>query len=138
MTCCARASHPGHDPMISYGSNQGTRIPCSRRHKPMISVGDGGSARTRTWDQGIMSPILLSLHGVQGLPAFGIALYIKDAGAECGRDPMTRHAAREQSLEGAPESSGYVLFIPDCGGQGHERGHISDRLSESCFEKKTH
>jgi hypothetical protein len=51
---------------------------------------------------------------------------------------MTRHAAREQSLEGAPESSGYVLFIPDCGGQGHERGHISDRLSESCFEKKTH
>ena len=80
----------------------------------------------------------MPLNEVQGLPAFGIALYIKDAGAECGRDPMTRHAAREQSLEGAPESSGYVLFIPDCGGQGHERGHISDRLSESCFEKKTH
>jgi hypothetical protein len=51
---------------------------------------------------------------------------------------MTRHAAREQSLEGVPESTGYVLFIPDCGGQGHERGHISDRLSECCFEKKTH
>ena len=43
---------------------------------------------------------------------------------------MTRHAAREQSLEGVPESTGYVLFIPDCGGQGQERGHISDRLSD--------
>ena len=53
--------------------------------------------------------------------------------AYLGGDPMTRHAAREQSLEGVPESSGYVLFIPDCGGQGHERGHISDRLSECCF-----
>jgi hypothetical protein len=50
--------------------------------------------------------------------------------AECGRDPMTRHAAREQSLEGVPESSGYVLFIPDSGGQGHEMGHISNCLSD--------
>ncbi len=43
---------------------------------------------------------------------------------------MTRHAAREQSLEGVPESSGNLLLIPDCGGQGQERGHISDRLSD--------
>jgi len=43
---------------------------------------------------------------------------------------MTRRAAREQSLEGVPESTGYVLFIPDCGGQGQESGHISDRLSD--------
>jgi|GEM_PF-6290662 len=43
---------------------------------------------------------------------------------------MTRHAAREQSLEGVPESTGYVLFISDCGGQGQERGHISDHLSD--------
>jgi hypothetical protein len=45
-------------------------------------------------------------------------------------DPMTRHAAREHSLEGVPESTGYVLFIPDCYGQSQERGHISDRLSD--------
>jgi len=78
-----------------------------------------------------MSPILLSLHEVQGLPAFGIALYIsRMTVAECGRYPMTRHAAGEQSLEGVPESSGYVLFIPDSGGQGHEMGHISNCLSD--------
>ena len=38
--------------------------------------------------------------------------------AERGRDPLTRPAAREHSLEGVPESTGYVLFIPDHGGQG--------------------
>ena len=52
----------------------------------------------------------MPLHEVQGLPAFGIALYIsRMTVAECGRDPMTRHAAGEQSLEGVPESTGYVL-----------------------------
>ena len=50
--------------------------------------------------------------------------------AERGRYPMTRHAAREHSLEGVPESSGYVLFIPDSGGQGHEMGHISNCLTD--------
>jgi hypothetical protein len=68
-------------------------------------------------------------------------IYLSMLAVERGRDPMTRHAAREQSLEGVPESTGYVLFIPDCGGQGEERGHISDRLSDrrscGCFEKKT-
>jgi len=56
-------------------------------------------------------------------------------------DPKTRHVAREQSLEDVPESTGYVLFIPDCDGQGQEWGHISDRLKlcrrGGCFEKKT-
>ena len=33
----------------------GTRVPRSRRHKAMNFKGDGGPARTRTWDQGIMS-----------------------------------------------------------------------------------
>jgi hypothetical protein len=68
-------------------------------------------------------------------------IYLSMQAVERGRDPMTRHAAREQSLEGMPESTGYVLFIPDCGGQGEERGHISDCLSDrrscGCFEKKT-
>jgi hypothetical protein len=49
--------------------------------------------------------------------------------AESGRDPLTQHTAREHSLEGVPESTGYVLFIPDFGGQGQERGHISDLLT---------
>jgi hypothetical protein len=38
-----------------YGSHQGTRVPWSRLHKSMICRGDSGPARTRTWDQGIMS-----------------------------------------------------------------------------------
>jgi hypothetical protein len=38
-----------------YGMHQGTPIPWSERHKTMISEGDGGPVRTRTWDQGIMS-----------------------------------------------------------------------------------
>jgi hypothetical protein len=37
------------------GSDQGTRVPRSRCHKSMILMRDGGPARTRTWDQGIMS-----------------------------------------------------------------------------------
>jgi len=44
-------------------------------------------------------------------------------------DPMTRRAAREQSLEGVPESSGWVPFIPDCRGQRQEKGHTSNSLS---------
>ena len=35
--------------------HQGTMIPWSQCHKLMKSMGDSGPARTRTWDQGIMS-----------------------------------------------------------------------------------
>ena len=43
------------------GMDQGTRIPRSGGHNSMISIGDGGPARTRTWDQGIMSNRIPSL-----------------------------------------------------------------------------
>jgi hypothetical protein len=43
------------------GSHQGTMIPWSQCHKPMICMIDGGPARTRTWDQGIMSNRISSL-----------------------------------------------------------------------------
>jgi hypothetical protein len=41
--------------MARHGMHQGTTIPWSQCHKAMISEGDDGPARTRTWDQGIMS-----------------------------------------------------------------------------------
>ena len=43
------------------GSHQGTPVTRSRCHKMMNSKGDGGPARTRTWDQGIMSNRIPSL-----------------------------------------------------------------------------
>ena len=59
------------------GSHQGTTIPCSRRHKSMISNGDGGPARTRTWDQGIMSNRISSIllpESRRSLNAFPVSL----------------------------------------------------------------
>ena len=40
------------------GAHQGIPIPRPRRHNYKNFMKDGGPARTRTWDQGIMSPLL--------------------------------------------------------------------------------
>jgi hypothetical protein len=47
--------HPGAPPRVGQlanGLHQGTPIPWFQRHKLMKSMGDGGPARTRTWDYG--------------------------------------------------------------------------------------
>jgi len=54
IACLGRTRQIGLPCAAPYGSDQGTMIPCSRRHKLMNSNGDGGPARTRTWDQGVM------------------------------------------------------------------------------------
>jgi len=57
----SQRSRPTPHPTPSNGSHQGTRVPHSRCHNAMNSNGDGGPARTRTWDQGIMSNRISSL-----------------------------------------------------------------------------
>jgi hypothetical protein len=55
-------------------SHRGTRIPRSRCYKSMNFNGDGGPARTRTWDQGIMSTRVrwkLSTKAEEGKVVFG-------------------------------------------------------------------
>jgi hypothetical protein len=40
---------------VRHDTHQGIPIPRPQRHNMMISMGGGGTARTRTFDQGIMS-----------------------------------------------------------------------------------
>ena len=77
---------------LANGPHPGTRVPRSRRHKLMNSNGDGGPARTRTWDQGIMSNRISSRSSKESrrsLNAFPVSLPTADPTNDPERRPKS-------------------------------------------------